>query len=53
MSDQDQDDESISKQILNIIFENKLITTFASGWVIFNVIILVLLIYISVKISLK
>jgi hypothetical protein len=47
------EDESISRQILNMVLENKFITTFAGGWVIFNIIILALLIYISIRISLK
>jgi hypothetical protein len=47
------EDDSISRQILNMILENKFITTIAGGWLVFNVLILALLIYISVRISLK
>jgi hypothetical protein len=47
------EDDSISRQILNMVLENKFITTIAGGWVVFNILILALLIYISIRISLK
>jgi len=50
---EEQDDESLTRQVINILFENRVITTLAGGWVVFNIIILVLLIYISIRISLK
>jgi len=49
----DPEDESISKQILNLMFENQIFSIFAGGWVVFNMVVLVLLIYISIRISLK
>jgi len=36
-----------------MVLENKFITTIAGGWLVFNVLILALLIYISIRISLK
>jgi len=54
---ENDDDESLSKQVLNMILENNAIRDtafpFITGYLIFNVIILALLIYISIKISLK
>jgi len=51
------DEESLSKQVLGMILENNAIRDTAfpylTGWIVFNVIILILLIYISVRISLK
>ena len=50
---EEQEEDSISKQLLNMVLENKFITTFAGGWVVFNVVILVLLIYISIMITVR
>jgi hypothetical protein len=50
---EDIDDDSLGRQVLNMVWENKFITTFAGGWVVFNVIILVLLIYISIMITIR
>jgi len=56
-SETDMDEESLSKQVLGMILENNAIRDTAfpylTGWIVFNVIILILLIYISVRISLK
>ena len=54
--DEDQED-SLSKQILNMVLENNALRDtafpFVTGYVVFNIIILVLLIYISVVITIK
>jgi len=56
-SDDGTEDESLTKQMLNMILENNALRDTAypyfTGWIVFNVIILVLLIYISVVISLR
>ena len=35
------------------MFENQLISMVAGGWIVFNMVLLVLLIYVSVRVSLK
>ena len=49
----DSDDESLTKQVLNMVLENNAIFPYLVGWFVFNIVILVLIIYISVKISLR
>jgi hypothetical protein len=50
---EDSEDESLSRQVLNMILENNAITPWIAGWAVFQVILLALLIYISIRISLK
>jgi len=54
--DEDTDD-SLSKQVLNMILENNAVRDaafpFIGGYIMFNVIILALLIYVAVRISLR
>lgn len=56
-SSEDGDEDSLTKQVLNMILENNAIRDTAfpyiTGYITFNVIILVLLIYISVRISIR
>lgn len=56
MSDIDED-ESFSKQILNMVLENnalrEAVFPLVTGYVVFNVVVLIMLIYISVRITLK
>ena len=53
----DESDETLTKQVLNMILENNAlrdsVSPYLTGYLVFNVIILVLLIYISVRISLR
>ena len=57
MSDDEIDEGSLTRQVLNMILENNAIRDtaypYVTGWIVFNVVILILLIYISVRISLK
>jgi hypothetical protein len=54
---EDGEDESLTRQVLNMVLENNAIRDTAfpyiTGYIVFNVIILILLIYISVRISIK
>ena len=56
-SDPEQTDESLTKQVLNMILENHALRDsvfpYLTGYLVFNIIIMVLLIYISIRISLK
>jgi hypothetical protein len=56
-SSEDGEDESLTRQVLNMILENNAIRDTAfpyiTGYLVFNIIILILLIYISVRISLR
>lgn len=53
----DESEETLTKQVLNMILENHALrdslAPYLTGYLVFNVIILVLLIYISIRISLK
>jgi hypothetical protein len=55
--DQEDTEDSLSKQVLNMILENNAVRDtafpFITGYLVFNIIILILLIYISVLISLR
>jgi len=56
-SSEDGEEDSLTKQVLNMILENNALRDTAfpyiTGYITFNVIILILLIYISVRISIK
>jgi hypothetical protein len=47
------EDESLTKQVLTMVLENQALFPYLVGWAAFNVVILILLIYISIKITLK
>jgi len=49
----DEEDESLSKQVMNLVLENTGLLSVLTGYIVFNVAILILLVYISVRISLK
>lgn len=57
MASDDDTEESLTKQVLNMIIDNNAIRETAfpylTGYLVFNVIILALLIYISIRISIK
>ena len=46
-------DESLTKQLLNMVLENNALTPYLAIWGIFNVIILIVLIYIAIRVSLR
>jgi hypothetical protein len=49
----DEDEGDLSKQVMNILLQNNALKGTLTGYLAFNVVILLLLIYISVRISLK
>jgi len=53
MAIEDSDDESLTRQVLNMVLENNAVFPYLTGYLVFNIAILILLIYISIKISLK
>lgn len=57
MASDDDTEESLTKQVLSMILENNAVRgavlPYLIGWMIFNVMILILVIYISIRISLK
>lgn len=57
MASDEEDEGDLTKQVLNMILHNNALRDTAfpylTGYLVFNVIILILLIYISVRISLK
>ena len=52
-SDDDEADESLMKQVLNMVLENNALMPYIAIWGVFNLIILVVLIYIAIRISLR
>ena len=47
------EDESLTRQLLNMILENNTFMPYIIGWMAFNVLTLALVIYISIRISLR
>jgi len=56
-SSEDGEEDSLTKQVLNMILENNAlrdtVSPYITGVLIFNLLVLVLLIYISVRISIR
>ena len=52
-SDDDETDESLMKQVLNMVLENNALMPYLAMWGVFNLIILIVLIYIAIRISLR
>ena len=56
-SEDGETDESLTKQLLNMVLENNAVRDtaipFVIGYLVLNIIVIVLLIYISIRISLK
>jgi len=56
MISDDESEEPLSRQILNMVLDNNAVRAaypWLTGYVVFNIIILSLLIYISIRISFK
>jgi hypothetical protein len=49
----DEQEESLTKQVLNMILENNAFMPYIIGWMVFNALTLALVIYISIRISLR
>jgi len=49
----DDDDESLTKQILSLALENNAFIPYIGVWLFYNVLILILLVYIAIRVSLK
>jgi hypothetical protein len=52
-TDDEDTDESLMKQVLNMVFENSAIMFCIASWGILNMLMLVLLIYIAVRTSIR
>ena len=52
-ADDSDDESSLTRLVLNMVLENNAVFPYITGWLVFNVIIMILLIYISVRISLR
>lgn len=53
MAQEDSDDESLTRQVLNMVLENNAVFPYLTGYLVFNIMILILLIYISIRISIR
>jgi len=49
----DDDDDSLTKQVLSLLFENNAFMPYIGAWILYNAFILVLVVYIAIRISLK
>lgn len=47
------EDESLTKQVLSMVLENQALFPYLVGWAAFNIVILILLIYIAIRLSLR
>lgn len=52
-SDDDDTDESLMKQVLNMVLENNALMPYLAMWGIFNIITLIVLLYIAIRISIR
>jgi hypothetical protein len=53
MASDDEMDESLTKQLLNMVLENNALTPYIIVWIVFNILVLTLLLYVSIRISLR
>ena len=44
-------DESLTRQVLSMVLENQALFPYLVGWAAFNVVILILLVYIAIRLS--
>lgn len=51
VDDGDDSDESLTKQILSLALENNAFIPYIGVWLFYNILILVLLVYISIRVS--
>ena len=51
--DVDDSDDSLTKQILSLALENNAFIPYIGAWLFYNVLILVVLVYIAIRISLN
>lgn len=45
-------DESLTRQVLSMVLENQALFPYLVGWAAFNVVILILLVYIAIRLTL-
>jgi hypothetical protein len=49
MSSDSDEDESLTKQILSLLWENNAFVPYVGAWLLYNMIVLVLLVYIAIS----
>jgi hypothetical protein len=47
------EDESLTRQVLNMVLENNAVMPWLVGWMVFNIVIFILMTYVAVRITLK
>jgi cytochrome oxidase assembly protein ShyY1 len=52
-SEDGETDESLTKQLLNMILENNAVTPYIVMWVMIHIIILIILLYVAIRISIR
>lgn len=51
MAVEDEPDESLTKQILNMVLENNALTPYLVIWIVFNIVLLTLLLYVAIRVT--
>jgi len=52
-SEDGETDESLTKQLLNMVLENNALTPYIVIWVVIHIIILIILLYVAIRISIR
>jgi hypothetical protein len=47
-----EEDESLTRQVMSMVLENQALFPYLVGWAAFNVVILILLVYIAIRLTL-
>jgi hypothetical protein len=52
-SESGDDDESLTRQILSLVWENNAFVPYVGAWLLYNVLVLCLLVYIAIRLGLS
>ncbi len=48
-----EDEESLTKQLVNMAWENNAVLFYGGAWLFYNVLVIVLLVYIAIRLSFR
>jgi len=49
----DDEDESLTKQITNMLWENNAVFFYGGAWLLYNLLVIVLLVYIAIRLTVR
>jgi hypothetical protein len=52
-SESGDDDESLTRQILSLVWENNAFVPYVGAWLLYNILVLCLLVYIAIRLGLS